>query len=396
MTDSSKTSNRVNMAKTVALTGNDAVAYGMKQINPDVVAAYPITPQTSLMEKFSEYISNGEVDTELILVESEHSAMSACIGASSAGARTMTATSGNGLALMWEVLYIASGLRLPIVMPVANRALSGPINIHCDHSDAMGSRDSGWIQLWAENAQEAYENLIQAVRLAEHPDVLLPCMVCFDGFVISHGMENITLFEDIEIKKFIGEYSPKVSLLNAEHPVTIGPFDLQDSYFEHKRQEAEAMKNALGVIKQIGREFSAKFGTQIYGLIEDYRLKDAETAIVCLGSTAGTAKVVVDELRAQGRKAGLLKIRSFRPFPQEEICQALKNLKRISVLDRADSINAVGGPLFSEVRSALYGKMTAPVVNYIYGLGGRDIDIDDIRKIFEEQPKEELAYIGLP
>lgn len=383
------------MPKNVALTGNDAIAYGMKQIDPDVVAAYPITPQTSLMEKFSEYVSDGKVDTELILVESEHSAMSACVGASAAGARTMTATSANGLALMWEVVYVASGLRLPIVMPVANRALSGPINIHCDHSDAMGARDSGWIQLWCENAQEAYENLIQAVRIAEHTDVRLPCMVCFDGFVISHGMENVTLFDDADVKKFIGEYQPKVSLLDANNPVTIGPFDLQDSYFEHRRQEAEGMRNASRVIKEVGEEFSDEFNTQRYGLIEEYRLKDAEQAIVCLGSTAGTAKVVIDELRNEGRKAGLLKIRSLRPFPQDEIRQALKHLKTVSVLDRSDSLNAVGGPLFSEVRSSLYAKADFPVVNYIYGLGGRDIDMNDIKKIFEGQPKEELTYLGV-
>lgn len=388
--------------KTLALTGNEAVAYAMKQINPDVVAAYPITPQTSLVQKFADFVSDGEVDTEAILAESEHSAMSAVIGASASGVRAMTATSANGLALMWEIVYIAASSRLPIVMPVVNRALSGPINIHCDHSDTMGARDSGWIQLYSENAQEAYENTIQAIRIAEHPDALLPVMVTLDGFIISHGMENVNIFADKKVKDFIGEYKAEHSLLDLKKPYTFGPLDLYDYYFEHKRQESEAMKKALGVVPAIGKEFGEKFGT-VYGLVEGYQLDDAEIAVVALGSTNGTARVVVDRMRAEGVKAGLLKIRCFRPFPEEEIVEKLKNLKAAAVLDRADSFNAVGGPACAEIKSALYGKSGISVVNYIYGLGGRNIGVEDIKQVFSDLQKiaesgkieQPLTYLGV-
>ncbi|MFH1406661.1 MAG: pyruvate ferredoxin oxidoreductase [Candidatus Omnitrophota bacterium] len=390
------------MNKILALTGNDAVAYAMKQINPDVVAAYPITPQTSLMEKFSEYVADGIVDTEMILVESEHSAMSACVGSSAAGARTMTATSANGLALMWEILYIASGTRLPIVMAVVNRALSAPINIHCDHSDAMGARDSGWIQLFCENAQEAYENTIQALRIAEDPDVLLPVMVCLDGFIISHGVENVRVYDDAAVKKFVGEYKPKYPLLNKQHPISVGPLDLTDYNFEHKRAQSEAMRNAAGVVRKIADEFKKSFGVE-YGFFEEYELNDAEVAIVVLGSTAGTAKVVVDELRKQGKKAGMLKIRSFRPFIELEIAKKLANLKACAVMDRADSFNSVGGPLYNDVRAALYNRANINLSNYIYGIGGRDIGTEDIEKVYKDlfeiaktgKAENEISYLGV-
>lgn len=392
--------------KVMALTGNEAVAYAMKQVNPDVVAAYPITPQTSLMEKFSEFVADGLVETEMILTESEHSAMSACVGSSAAGARTMTATSSNGLALMWEILYIASGTRLPIVMTLVNRALSGPLNIHCDHSDSMGARDSGWIQLFSENSQEAYENLIQAVRIAEHPDVMTPVMVCFDGFIISHGMENVEIFDDAAVKKFVGGYVPKYPLLDTKHPVAYGPLDLPDYYFEHKRAQGEGMRNAPRVILEVAKEFEKAFGTNHtscgleHALIEGYKLDDAEYAIVLLGSTAGTARVTVDELRAAGKKAGLLKIRSFRPFPEKEIAQALKNVKALAVMDRADGVNAIGGPLFNEIRAALYGRVNTKIQNYIYGLGGRDTGPDTIETVYNDlfelaQPKEQAIYLGV-
>jgi pyruvate ferredoxin oxidoreductase alpha subunit len=388
--------------KLVALTGNDAAAYAMKQIGPDVVAAYPITPQTSLMEKFAQYVADGEIDTEVVLVESEHSAMSACVGASAAGARVMTATSSQGLALMWEVCYIASGYRLPIVMPLVNRALSGPINIHCDHSDAMGVRDSGWIQLWAENAQEVYDNLLQAIRVAENPDVLLPVIVNYDGFIISHAIENIYLYDDAEVKKFVGEYKPKYTLLDPKKPTTFGGFDLPDYYFEHRRQMADAMAKSAKVIDDVAKEFSKICGRE-YKFIEGYKLEDAEIAIVALGSTVGTARAVVDELREKGVKAGLLKIRVFRPFPENEIAGALKHLKAIAVLDRADALNAVGGPLFDEIRAALYKKSAIPVVNYVYGLGGRDMGLGEINKVYADlaeiaksgKIKELTTYLGV-
>jgi len=296
------------------LSGNEAIAFAMKQINPDVVAAFPITPSTEVPQYFSQFVANGEVDTEFVAVESEHSAMSACIGASAAGARTMTATSSQGLALMWEMLYIAASMRLPIVMAVINRALSGPINIHNDHSDSMGARDSGWIQIYCENNQEAYDSLIQAIRIAEHKDVRLPVMVCYDGFITSHAVENIELLEDELVKKFVGEYNPEFYLLNEQNPISMGPLDLPPYYFEHKRQQAEAMKNAKKVVLEIADEFASLTGRK-YGLFESYKLDDAEVAIVVMNSTAGTAKAVVDEYRSKGYKVGLLKPRLFQTIP---------------------------------------------------------------------------------
>lgn len=368
--------------KMKAMAGNEAGAEAMRQINPDVAAVFPITPQTELMHAFAQFVADGVVDTELITVESEHSAMSATVGASAAGARAMTATSANGLALMWEIVYITASLRLPIVMPVVNRALSGPINIHCDHSDTMGCRDSGWIQLFSENSQEVYDNMIQAVRIAEHPDVQLPVMVTLDGFIISHAIEILETLEDKDVKDFVGEYKPRVSLLNTQKPITIGPLDLQDYYIEHKRQQTQAMKNAKKVVMDIGQEFGKKF-ERPYEYFESYMLEDAEVAMVVLGSTAGTAKAVVNEMRKEGHKVGLLKIRMFRPFPAEEIASALKNVKAVAVMDRSDSFGAMGGPVFTEVRAALCDMPQKPLTkNYIYGLGGRDINTYDIKDIF--------------
>jgi len=370
------------MAKKVAMTGNEAMAEAMRQINPDVVAVYPITPATEIVQIFASFVADGLVDAEFIATESEHSAMSVCIGSAAAGARTMTSTSSQGLALMWEMLYIASGLRLPIVMAELNRTLSSPINIHCDHSDTMGARDSGWIQIFSENAQEAYDNMIQAVRIPEK--TLLPIMVTTDGFIISHGMETMELLNDDEVKGFVGEYTPQHTLLDVEHPITVGAIDFTDYFFEHKRQQIEAMNTALPHIVEIGREF-AKVSGRDYDFAERYRLIDAEIAIVVLGSTAGTAKVVIDELREKGIKAGLLKIRVFRPFPEKEIVDALRNVKAIAVMDRSDGGNGMGGPVFEEIRSAMYYLPIRPlVVNYIYGLGGRDTDIELIEGVYKD------------
>lgn len=389
--------------KITALTGNEAVAYAIKQINPDVMAAYPITPQTALIQKFSEYVADGIVDTEFVTVESEHSAMSACVGAAAAGGRVMTATAANGLALMFEILYVASSNRLPIIMPMVNRALSGPINIHCDHGDSMAARDSSWIQIYSENVQEAYDNTIQAVRIAEHMEVRLPIMVMYDGFITSHGIECVELLDDDKVVKFVGEYSPRYPLLDVDHPVTYGPLDLYDYYFEHKRQQIEAMKKAKKVVLEIGKEFKKAFGRE-YKLFEEYRLSDAERAIVVLSSTAGTAKEVVDELRAKGEKVGLLKLRLFRPFPYKGITQALSHLKAIAILDRSNSFGAFGGPLFTEIRSALLEAGKVPQnVNYIYGLGGRDINQTDIASIYADLEKiaktgkveEQIKYFGV-
>jgi len=391
------------MSKIMGLSGNEAVANAMRQINPDVVAAYPITPQTELMHQFAEFHSDGLVDTELVLVESEHSAMSATVGASAAGARAMTATSANGLALMWEIVYIAASLRLPIVMPVVNRALSGPINIHCDHSDAMGARDSGWIQIYSENSQEAYDNAIMAVRISEHKDILLPTMVTLDGFILSHTLERVELLDDDEVTRFIGEYVPEHSLLDVDHPVTYGPLDLQDYYFEHKRQQIEAMTHVLPTIEQVSEEY-AKLSGRKYGLIEKYRVDDAERVIIIMGSAVGTAKDTVDDLRNEGEKVGLIKIRVYRPFPYDEILEALRSAKALAVLDRAVSFGTFGGPVFTDIRATLYGNgVSLPVVNYIYGLGGRDIDKAQIRTAFENlkpvaetgKPIQELGFLGL-
>ena len=366
------------------LSGNEAVATAMKQINPDVVAAFPITPSTEIPQYFSTFVANGSVDTEFVAVESEHSAMSACIGAEAAGARAMTATSANGLSLMWEMIYIASSLRLPIVLNLVNRAVSGPLNIHCDHSDAMGVRDSGWIMLFSENNQEAYDNTLMANRIAENENVQLPIMVCQDGFITSHAIENIQLENDEEVKKFVGKYTPKHYLLNSNEPIAVGPLDLQAYLFEHKAQQSNAMKAAKKVILDVAKDFETWTGRK-YGLFEEYKLDDAEIAIVCMNSTAGTTKFVVDNLRQKGIKAGLLKIRVYRPFPGKEISDALSNLKAIAVLDKSDSLNAIGGALFEDVSSSMYvNNKNVPMCNYIYGIGGRDTTTTDIESVYND------------
>ena len=369
------------------LSGNEAVATAMKQINPDVVAAFPITPSTEIPQYFSTFVSNGQVDTEFVAVESEHSAMSACIGAEAAGARAMTATSANGLSLMWEMIYIASSLRLPIVLSLVNRAVSGPLNIHNDHSDAMGVRDAGWIMLFSENNQEAYDNTIMAHRIAEHKDVMLPLMVCQDGFITSHSIENIELIEDSKVKEFVGEYHPEHYLLNKKEPIAVGPLDLQAYLFEHKYQQAEAMRNAKKVIKEVSDEFEKLTGRS-YSFFEEYKSQDADYIIVCMNSTAGTTKFVVDNLREKGIKAGLIKVRMFRPFPAEEIAKALSNAKTIAVLDKSDSLNGAGGALFEDVTSSMFSEQVyVPTVNYVYGIGGRDTTAEDIESVFEDLAK---------
>jgi pyruvate ferredoxin oxidoreductase alpha subunit len=387
-----------------ALSGNEAVATAMRQINPDVMAAYPITPQTSTIQRFADFCADGLVDTEYVTVESEHSAMSACVGASAAGSRVMTATSANGLALMWEVLYIAASNRCPIVMSLVNRALSGPINIHCDHADVMGMRDSGWIILMSENGQEAYDNLIQAVRIAEHPDVLLPVAVCQDGFITSHSIERIEIYDDAQVKAFVGTYQPRWPLLDLDAPKTHGAVGFSDYYYEHKRQQVEAIAQAPRVILEVAEEFQS-FGRD-YGLFESYRLEDATVAVVVANSTAGTARVVVDRLREEGRKAGLLKLRVFRPFPARELADALGHLEAVAVMDRSVSIGAMqnAGPLFLELVAALtLHGVRLPMVDYVFGLGGRDIVPREIEGVYRElfqmaetgQVRQAVSYLGV-
>lgn len=371
------------MGKVVAVTGNEAVANALRQINPDVCGVYPITPQTDMMQRYASFVSNGMVDTELVLVESEHSSMSACIGASAAGGRVATATSSQGLALMWEMLHIASGDRLPIVMPVVNRALSAPLNIHGDHSDAMGARDTGWIQLWSENGQEAYDNTIQAFRIAEHMEIRLPAMVCMDGFIISHSIERLEYLEDADVKNFVGEFRNLYPLLDLENPKSYGPLILTDLFHEYKKAQHEVMLKVKDVVLDVAKEFE-KMSGRTYGLFESYRLEDADIALVILNSAAGTSKDVVDEFRDKGIKAGLLKPRLFRPFPYEEMAEALKNTKAVCVMDRADSFGGYG-PLFMEVASALYQLGRRPaLINKIYGLGGRDYMPANAEGVFKE------------
>jgi pyruvate ferredoxin oxidoreductase alpha subunit len=391
------------MREIVAITGNGAAAEAMRQINPDVCAAYPITPSTQVMEDFSQFVADGVVDTELIAVESEHSAQSACVGAAAAGGRVMNATSANGLALMWEVLYIAAGSRLPMILTVVNRALSAPINIHCDHSDQMGCRDAGWIQFYSENGQEQYDNLIQAVPISEDMNVRLPVMVGMDGFIISHSIERVELLADAEVRDVIGEYKPHYPLLDIQNPVTYGPVAFHDYYMEHKRQQVEAMNCARDVILDVGRRYG-KLSGRAYGFFTPYKLDDAEIAIVAIGSSCGTIRVAVDQLRATGVKAGLLKLRCFRPFPAQELAEALSSVSAVAVLDRSDSFGAAGGPLFTELRSALYDAAPRPqMFNYVYGLGGRELDLaliqrafDKARAVAEGSPVGQLVeYLGV-
>lgn len=366
------------------LSGNEAVAYAMKQINPDVMGAFPITPSTEIPQYFAQYVANGEVDTEYVTVESEHSSMSTCIGASAAGARAVTATSSCGLALMWELLYVASSSRLPVTLALVCRALTGPININNDHSDAMGARDAGWIQIFAENNQEAYDNYIQAMPISENPDVRLPIMVCQDGFITSHAVENIELETDEMVKNFVGEYNPENYLLKHENPLAVGPYGVSPYYMEAKMAQVQAMKNAKKVILEVGKKFGDETG-RYYGFFESYKLEDADSAIVIIGSSAGTARATVDKLRAEGRKVGMLKVRVFRPFPFEEIAEALSGVKAVAVMDKAESFSAAGGPLFAETRSALYDLENRPkAINYVYGLGGRDFRVEDCEYIFDQ------------
>ncbi len=392
------------MAIRERLSGNEAVAYAIKQINPDVMPAFPITPSTEIPQYVATYIANGEIDTEFIHVESEHSAMSATIGASAAGARALTATSSCGMALMWEELYVAASDRLPIVLALVNRALTGPININADHSDSMGARDSGWIQIYAESNQEVYDNFLQAFPIAEHKDVMLPVMICQDGFITSHGVENILLVENDLVKDFVGEREPEHYLLNEKETMAVGPYAVSNYYMETKRGQREAMKNARKVILEVAERFKAMTGRE-YGFFEEYRMEDAEYAVVIIGSAAGTCKAAIDHIRnTTGKKVGLVKIRVFRPFPEEEIAAALAHVKAVAILDRSEMFSATSGPLGAEVRAALYqAKGKAETVNYFYGLGGRDITVEDFEQVYEKLEKiaaehkvtDMYDYIGL-
>ncbi len=385
------------------MSGNEAVAYAIRQINPDVMPAFPITPSTEIPQMVSTYIANGEMDTEFIPVESEHSSMSATIGAEAAGARSLTATSSAGLALMWEELLLAASNRMPCALALVNRTLSGPININCDHTDGMGARDTGWIQIYAENNQEAYDNFIQAYPIAENEKVHLPIMICQDGFITSHAVENIELLEDEIVKDFVGEYEPEEYLLNPGKPIAVGPYSVSNYAMEARKNQEIALENAKDVILEVAKEFE-KVSGRSYGLFEEYRTEDADYIMLIIGSAAGTAKQAVDDLRDQGKKVGVIKLRVFRPFPAKELAMALKNCKAVAIMDRCESYNGNGGPLGSEVTAGLFRyKVMIEAVNYIYGLAGRDFTVTDVYHIFDELEElvvngkevEQFQYIGL-
>lgn len=391
------------MARKDRMSGNEAVAYAIKQVNPDVMPAFPITPSTEIPQMVSTYISNGQMDTEFIPVESEHSSMSATIGAEAAGARSLTATSSAGLALMWEELLLAASNRMPCALALVNRTLSGPININCDHSDGMGARDTGWIQIYAEDNQEAYDNFIQAYPIAEDERVHLPIMICQDGFITSHAVMNIELLEDEEVKNFVGEYEPEEYLLNPGKPIAVGPYSVTNYAMEAKKNQELALENSKDVILEVAKKFKDLSGRE-YGLFEEYRTEDADYIMLIMGSAAGTAKQAVDDLRDKGWKVGVIKLRVFRPFPADELAKALENCKAVAIMDRTESYNGNGGPLGSEVTAGLFrNKVMISAVNYIYGLAGRDFTVDDVYEIFAELKDsvengtkiEQFKYIGL-
>lgn len=391
------------MARRDRMSGNEAVSYAIKQINPDVMPAFPITPSTEIPQMVSNYIANGQMDTEFIPVESEHSSMSATIGAEAAGARSLTATSSAGLALMWEELLLAASNRMPCALALVNRTLSGPININCDHSDGMGARDTGWIQIYAENNQEAYDNFVQAYPIAEDPRVHLPIMICQDGFITSHAVENIELLEDKEVKEFVGEYHPEEFLLNPDKPIAVGPYAISNYVMEARKNQLQALERSKEVILEVAEKYK-KLSGRGFGLFEEYKTQDADYIMVIIGSAAGTAKEAVDSLREAGKKVGVLKLRVFRPFPAEEIANAIKHAKAVAIMDRTESYNTHGGPLGAEIEAGLYrAKANCMAVNYIYGLGGRDFTVNHVSDIFAEledavqnnKELEQYKYIGL-
>lgn len=386
-------------SKVISATGNLMVAEAFRQAEPDVIAAYPITPQTTIVEAYAKYVADGRVHTELVTVESEHSSMSACIGSSAAGARTATATSSQGLAFMWEELHIAAGMRLPIVMANANRALSAPINIHCDHSDIMGARDTGWIILFAESAQDAYDNTVMSFRIAEHPEVRLPVLTTLDGFITTHAMERAELLDDESVKAFIGEYDPILPLLDMDHPVSAGMFADGRTFSAGHLATRRAIDGSAAIIQQIGDEWEKVCGRP-FKFVNEYMCEDAEYIIVVIGSAAGNVRHVVNELRAQGKKVGVASIRVFRPFPYAELAKACAGAKAVAILDRSESFGAQYGPLGMEVRTALYDlPERIPTRDYIFGLGGADVTLDQIRQVYAEletvESASSIAYLGI-
>ena len=384
--------------KDMVITGDFAAAYGALLCDVDVVAAYPITPQTIIVEEFSNFVNHGITDAELIMVESEHSAMSACIAAQAAGARTYTATASQGLALMHEMLFIASALRLPIVMPVVNRTVAAPIGIWCEHNDSMPQRDTGWLQMSCEDNQEVLDMLIMSYKIGENRDILLPVMPCLDAFILSHTVEPVNAPSTHEVREFLPEYKP-IAELDTDKPMTIGTFTPPEYIQELRYQTHEAMKDSKRVIRNVTKDFTSTFGRNYHGLIENYRCEDADVILITIGTVTGAARDVVDEFREKGTKVGLIKLRFYRPFPAEEIKKIAENTDALGVYDRAISYGA-GGPIFIETRNALYG-LEIPILNFLAGLGGRDVMKDDIKKMYEillkakdEKPDKEIYWLG--
>jgi len=381
----------------LAKTGNEALAYAMKQINPDVVAAYPITPSTEIVQIFAQYVADGVVDSEFVAVESEHSAMAACIGSAASNCRTMTATASQGLMLMHEMLFVAGGLRLPIVMPIASRSVSSPLNIHGDHSDSLASRDSGWMQFFCESVQEGYDTLIQCVKIAERAS--LPAICAVDGFILSHCMERIETFDDQLVRDFLGPYKPNWNLLDYKQPILVGPATMQDYYFEFKRSQIEGMNRALPIIEEVQAEFEQKFGRG-YGVMDEYRTEDAEAVVLLMGSACGTMRDAVDLVRNQGKKVGMVKLRVFRPLPHQMLKKALARFATVAVMDRADTVSSYGGALFTETTSVLYDSPQRPkVLSYVYGLGGKEFSLTDAAAVLEQayagRKDDFVTYIGV-
>ncbi|MDO8728208.1 MAG: transketolase C-terminal domain-containing protein [Candidatus Methanoperedens sp.] len=362
------------------ITGDHAVAIGAKLSRVDVVPAFPITPQTLIIEHIADFVNDGEMDAKFLTMESEHSVMSAAAAAEAAGARVFTATSSQGLAFMHEMVYATAPLRLPVVMANANRTLGGPPGIWCEYNDSMGVRDSGWLQVYVEDNQEALDMVIQAYRIAEDNRVLLPVMPCLDGFVLTHTVEPVEIPEQDDVDSFLPPYEPDV-MLDPARPAMIGAFMPAEYIMELRRQSAGAMESAKEVINEINDNFAKRFGRDYGGLIDTYRMDDAEAALVTMGTVTSTSRQVVDELRQDGKKVGLIKLRFFRPFPSEELKNALKDISAIGVVDRSLSFIG-GGQAFNETRSALYG-LNIPIINHLAGLGGRDVTETQIRKMFE-------------
>ena len=387
--------------KVLSANGNQMVAEAYRQAEPDALFAYPITPQTTIVENFAKYVANGRVHTEYVTVESEHSSMSACIGSCAAGARTFTATSSQGLAYMVEELPIASGMRLPIILANANRAISAPININCDHSDVMLAANCGWLMFFAENAQEAYDNTLIAIRSAEDRRVLLPAITALDGFITTHAMERCELMDDATVADFVGERDALYPLLDTANPVAMGSYTNAEPHYEVKKSQRAAMEAARAVIKEYGDKWAQVSG-RAFDMVDCYECDDAEYVVVVIGSCAGNVRHVARQLRAQGKKVGVARIRVYRPFPAAELVQALGSAKAVAVLDRSETYGGQMGPLALETAAALFkaGK-SLPLKNYLYGLGGPDITLADMERVYSElegvaagSVDMSIAYLG--